>query len=54
MAKFCASTCFCARSIDLVTIPCSMGTPSSMPRRSMRPLMRSEPKIRIRSSCSER
>ena len=54
MEKFCASTCFCARSIDFVTIPCSMGTPSSMPRRSMRPLMRSEPKMRIRSSWSER
>ena len=35
--KFCASTCFCARSMALVTIPCSIGTPSSMPRRCIRP-----------------
>jgi hypothetical protein len=30
-----------------------MGTPSSMPRRCIRPEMRSEPKMRIRSSSSE-
>ena len=30
--KFCASTCFWARSMALVTIPCSIGTPSSIPR----------------------
>ena len=36
------------RSIALVTILCSMGTPSSIPNRSIRPEMRSEPKIRIR------
>src|SRR5437867_3538699 len=50
IAKFCASTCFCARSIDFVTMPCSIGTPSSMPSFSIRPLMRSEPKMRMRSS----
>src|SRR6185437_5107296 len=40
--KFCASTCFCARSIALVTIECSIGTPSSMPSRCISPEMRSE------------
>src|SRR6266542_2529305 len=52
--KFWASTCFCARSIALVTILCSMGTPSSMPRRCIRPEMRSDPKMRIKSSSSDR
>ena len=49
-----ASTCFWARSMALVTMPCSIGTPSSMPSCCIRPEMRSDPKIRIRSSCSDR
>ena len=54
MPKFCASTCFCARAMERVTILCSMGTPSSMPILSSRPLMRSEPKMRIRSSSQRK
>ncbi len=54
MEKFWASTCFCARSIARVTIRCSIGTPSSIPSRCIRPEIRSDPKIRIRSSSSER
>ena len=37
-----------------VTMPCSIGTPSSMPRRCISPEMRSDPKMRIRSSSSDR
>jgi hypothetical protein len=33
---------------------CSMGTSSSIPSRSIRPVMRSAPKMRIRSSSSDR
>ena len=52
--KFWPSTCFWARSMARETMPCSMGTPSSIPRRSIRPEMRSDPKIRMRSSSSDR
>ena len=38
----------------MLTMPASIGTPSSMPSRCIRPEMRSDPKIRIRSSSSER
>ena len=39
MVKFWPSTCFWARSMARVTIVCSMGTPSLMPMRAMRPEM---------------
>ena len=44
------------RALDgaCVTMPCSIGTPSSMPSFCIRPEMRSDPKIRIRSSSSDR
>ena len=38
----------------LDTRRCSLGSPSSIPRRPIRPLMRSDPKIRRRSSSRER
>ncbi len=53
MSKLCPSTFFCAFSMARLMRPCSIGTSSSIPSRSMSPVMRSAPKMRIRSS-SER
>ena len=44
----------CAFSIARLTRPCSIGTSSSIPSRSIRPVMRSAPKMRSRSSSSDR
>jgi len=54
MSKLCASTFSCALRIARVIRRCSIGTPSSMPSRSIRFCMRSAPKMRSRSSSSER
>ena len=54
MSKLCPSTFFCAFSIALLIQGCSIGTSSSIPRRSMSLVMRSAAKMRIRSSSSDR
>ncbi len=50
MSKLWPSTRFWAFSIALLRKLCSMTSPSCIPMRSIRPEMRSDPKIRIRSS----
>ena len=54
MSKLWPSTFFCAFSTARDTMRDSIGTPSSMPRRCIRPWMRSAPKMRSRSSSSDR
>ena len=54
MSKLWPSTFFWAPSIDLVSQGCSICSPGFMPSFSMSPLMRSEPKMRISSSSSDR
>ena len=54
MSKLCPSTRFWALSMDLESHLCSMTSPSCIPSRSIQLEMRSEPKIRIKSSSSER
>ncbi len=54
MSKLCPSTFFWAFSIALLMSLCSIGSPSSIPSFSMIGEIRSEPKIRSRSSSSER
>src|SRR5713226_2036834 len=53
-SKFCASTAFCAFSMRREISPDSIGTPSVIPRRYIKALTRSPPKMRSRSSSSER
>jgi len=54
MSKLWASTLLWALAMARVTSRCSIGSPSSMPSRVMRPWMRSAPKMRRRSSSRER
>ena len=54
MVKFWPSTWRWARSMALLTMGCSMGTPSPMPILAIRPEIRSLPKMRIRSSSRQR
>ena len=54
MSKFCPSTRFCAPSMALVSQGCSIGSFSWTPKVSISFAMRSEAKIRIRSSSSDR
>jgi hypothetical protein len=54
MSKFWPSTRFCALSMARLSSLCSITSPSCMPKRSIHPEMRSEPKIRIKSSSSDR
>src|ERR1035438_7271870 len=53
-SKFCISTASWALRMRFVIILLSIGTSSSMPRRSIRFCILSPPKMRSRSSCSER
>ncbi len=50
MSKLWPSTFFCAFSIARLMKVCSMGTSSSIPSFSIKPVMRSAPKMRMRSS----
>ena len=54
ISKLCASTFFCALAMELVTILCSMGSSSFMPRVPMIFLILSPAKILIRSSSRDR
>ena len=54
MSKLRTSTLRCARSIAPVSMRASIASPSCMPSRFIRPEMRSEPKMRSRSSSSDR
>ena len=54
MSKLRASTFACARSIALLIQGWTMASSSFSPSFDSMPSMRSEPKMRIRSSCSDR
>ena len=54
MSKLWASTFFWAPSMERVSQRCSMGSPSSMPSVSISLAMRSDAKMRIRSSSRDR
>ena len=54
ISKFRPSTLACARSRDLLTQECTIASPSFMPKVFRTFSKRSEPKIRIKSSSSDR
>ncbi|MCY1434289.1 hypothetical protein D9M71_503460 [compost metagenome] len=54
MSKLRPSTLRCAFSMALVTMRCSMASPDCMPRAFMKFFTRSEAKMRIRLSSSDR